>query len=223
MYQPGPETKQESVSFTHSPTKTDCHCVELLFALDSRHYHLSWGIFVLDSSLYQDKSFAQFCSVKWTASSRTSPVTCSQQRSPGLLLCLCVCVWEREICRSQRKSTANVVASPHCNKFTFRHTTAFSLTHPHKSTHIHTFFVIMADDGILQDIGKAEADSVLLAVGGQGSNLDAALLALKGLFSLVVSPYLVAAHPSNQPLALANGERLQQTLVYLHVLTKDIT
>lgn len=81
----------------------------------------------------------------------------------------------------------------------------------------------MVNDGILQDICKAEADAVLLAVGRQGSNLDAALLALKGLFSLVVSPYLVTAHPSNQPLALANGERLQQTLVYLHVLTKDIT
>lgn len=89
--------------------------------------------------------------------------------------------------------------------------------------HLHTFFVIMANDGILYDISEAEADVVLLAVGGGGSNLDATLLPLKALFPLVVRLYLVTAHPLDQPLALANGERLQQTLVYLHVLTKDIT
>ncbi len=81
----------------------------------------------------------------------------------------------------------------------------------------------MANDGILYDIGDTEADTGLLAAGRRGSNLDATLLALKALFPLIVRPYLVAAHPSDQPLALANGERLQQTLVYLHVLTKDIT
>lgn len=81
----------------------------------------------------------------------------------------------------------------------------------------------MANDGILYDIGEAEADAVLLAVGGRGSNLDSTLLALKAPFPFVVRPYLVTAHPPDQPLALANGERLQQTLVYLHVLTKDIT
>ena len=86
-----------------------------------------------------------------------------------------------------------------------------------------TFFVVMANDGILYDVGEAEANAVLLAVGGRGSYLDSALLALKALFPLVVRPNLVAAHPPDQPLALANGERLQQTLVYLHVLTKDIT
>lgn len=81
----------------------------------------------------------------------------------------------------------------------------------------------MANDGILYDVGEAEADVVFLAVGGRGSNLAVTLLALKALFPLVVRPYLVTAHPPDQPLALANGERLQQTLVYLHVLTKDIT
>ena len=81
----------------------------------------------------------------------------------------------------------------------------------------------MANDGILYYIGEAEVDTVLLAVGGRRSNLGSTLLALKTLFPLVVRPYLVTAHPPDQPLALANGERLQQTLVYLHVLTKDIT
>lgn len=81
----------------------------------------------------------------------------------------------------------------------------------------------MANDSILYDISQAEADAMLLAVCGRGSNLDSTLLALKALFPLVVRPYLVTAHPPDQPLALANGERLQQTLVYLHVLTKDIT
>ena len=81
----------------------------------------------------------------------------------------------------------------------------------------------MANDGILYDIGEAKVDMVLLAVGGQGSNFDSTLLALEGFLPLIVRPYLVTAHPPDQPLALANGERLQQTLVYLHVLTKDIT
>lgn len=81
----------------------------------------------------------------------------------------------------------------------------------------------MANDGVLYDISEAEADVVLLAVGGRGSNFDSTLLALKALLPLVVRPYLVTAHPPDQPLALANGERLQETLVYLHVLTKDIT
>lgn len=81
----------------------------------------------------------------------------------------------------------------------------------------------MANDSILYDISDAEADVVLLAVGGRGSNLDCTLLALKALFPLIVRSYLVTAHPPHQPLALANGERLQQTLVYLHVLTKNIT
>lgn len=99
----------------------------------------------------------------------------------------------------------------------------FTGTHPHTCIHIHTFFVVMANDGILYDISEAEADVVLLAVGRWGFNLDATLLALKALFPLVVRPNLVTAHPPDQPLALANGERLQQTLVYLHVLTKYIT
>lgn len=89
--------------------------------------------------------------------------------------------------------------------------------------HTPTFFVIMVNDGILYNIITAEADVVLLAVGGQGSNLASTLLVLEALFPLIVGPYLVTAHPPDQPLALANGKRLQQTLVYLHVLTKDIT
>lgn len=81
----------------------------------------------------------------------------------------------------------------------------------------------MVNDGILYDISEAEADVGLLAVGGRGSDLAASLLALQALLSLVIRPDLVAAHPPDQPLALADGERLQQTLVYLHVLTKDVT
>lgn len=81
----------------------------------------------------------------------------------------------------------------------------------------------MANDGILYDIGEAEADMVLLAVAGRDSNFISTLLTLKVLFPFIVCPYLVTAHPFNQPLALAYRERLQQTLVYLHVLTKDIT
>lgn len=81
----------------------------------------------------------------------------------------------------------------------------------------------MANDGVLHGVGEAEADVSPLGAGGRRSNLDPALLALKALFPLVVRPYLVTAHPPDQPLALADGEGLQQTLVYLHVLTKDIT
>lgn len=81
----------------------------------------------------------------------------------------------------------------------------------------------MMNDGILYNIDGPEADVMLLAVRGQGSNLDSTLLALKALFSLIVRPYLFTAHPPDQPLALANGKRLQQTLVYLHVLAKDVT
>lgn len=81
----------------------------------------------------------------------------------------------------------------------------------------------MANDGILYDISEAKANALLLAVSGWGSDLYTTLLPLQALFPFVVCPYLVTAHPPDQPLALANGERLQQTLVYLHVLTKDIT
>lgn len=81
----------------------------------------------------------------------------------------------------------------------------------------------MANDGVLNDIGEAKADVMLFAVGRRDPNFDPTLLSLKVLFSFIVCPYLVTAHPSDQPLALAYGERLQQTLVYLHVLTKDIT
>lgn len=95
--------------------------------------------------------------------------------------------------------------------------------HPHTCDLTHTFFVVMTNDGILYDISGTEADAMLLAVGRWGFNFDATLLALKALFSLVIRPDLVTAHPPDQPLALANGERLQQTLVYLHVLTKHIT
>lgn len=82
----------------------------------------------------------------------------------------------------------------------------------------------MADDGILNDISQAEADAGLLAVaGGWGFHLEATLLALEALLPLVVCSDLVAAHPPDQALALANGQGLQQALVYLHVLTKDVT
>lgn len=81
----------------------------------------------------------------------------------------------------------------------------------------------MADDGILYDICAFEADPVLLAVVGRGLRLNSTLLALKALLPLIICPDLVTAHPPDQPLALADGERLQQTLVYLHVLTKHIT
>lgn len=81
----------------------------------------------------------------------------------------------------------------------------------------------MTDDGILYDIGEAELDAGLPPVAGRSSDLDATLLTLKTLLSFIVSPDLVAAHSPDQPLALADGKRLQQTLVYLHILTKDIT
>lgn len=81
----------------------------------------------------------------------------------------------------------------------------------------------MAHNGILYDISAAELDPMSPAAAGWGSDLDATLLTLKTLLSFIVSPYLVAAHPPDQSLALAEGKRLQQTLVYLHILTKDIT
>lgn len=79
----------------------------------------------------------------------------------------------------------------------------------------------MANDGILYDITDIEVDAVLL--GRRASDLDAALLTLEALFTLVIGPHLVTTHPPDQPLPLTNGERVQQTLVYLHVLTKDVT
>lgn len=82
----------------------------------------------------------------------------------------------------------------------------------------------MADDGVLDDVGQAEADTALLAVGrGQGLGLGSALLALEAPLPLIVRPHLVAAHPPDQPLALADGEGLQQALVDLHVLAEDVT
>lgn len=98
----------------------------------------------------------------------------------------------------------------------------------HSTTHTHvgapTFFVVPADDGVPHAVGAAESDAALLAAGGgRRSRPDSTLLAPEALFPLVVRPYLVTAHPPDQPLALADGERLQQTLVYLHVLTEDIT
>lgn len=81
----------------------------------------------------------------------------------------------------------------------------------------------MAHDGVLYDVSAAELDVTFPPVAGWVSDLDTTLLALKTLLSFIVSPYLVAAHPPDQPLALPDGERLQQTLVYLHILTKDIT
>lgn len=86
-----------------------------------------------------------------------------------------------------------------------------------------TFFVVMAHDGIPYDVSEAEPDAGLPPMAGRGSDLGATLLTLKTLLSFVVSPYLIAAHPPDQSLALADGKRLQQTLVYLHILTKDIT
>lgn len=90
-------------------------------------------------------------------------------------------------------------------------------------SHSHTFLVVVAHNGVLDDISRAELDAGLPPMAGRGSDLEATLLALKTLLSFIVRPYLVAAHPADQSLALANGKRLQQTLVYLHILTKDIT
>lgn len=81
----------------------------------------------------------------------------------------------------------------------------------------------MANDCILNEVGVPEADAMLPAVGGWGSNFDSTLLPFKVLFPFVICPYLVTAHPFDQALALANWERLQQTLVYLHVVTKNVT
>lgn len=126
-------------------------------------------------------------------------------------MCVCVCMF---VCVRQGLKLC-----------THSHTNTHSIAgiHHHTCIHIHTFFVIIANDGVLDDISEAEVDVVLLVVGGWGSDLNATLLPLKTPFSLVVCLYLVTAHPLDQPLALANGERLQQTLVYLHVLTKNIT
>lgn len=84
-----------------------------------------------------------------------------------------------------------------------------------------TFLVVVAHDCILEDVGQAEADPVLLAGSGTGPG---ARLLLKGPLALIVRPNLVAAHPSDQPLPLAQGQRVQQTLVDLHVVgAKDVT
>ena len=94
----------------------------------------------------------------------------------------------------------------------------------HTHAHTHTFFVIVAYDGVLDDITETEANTELFpGAGGRGSGLDCALLALHALLPLVVRPNLVTAHPPDQSLALANRKRLQKTLVYLHVLTEDVT
>lgn len=58
---------------------------------------------------------------------------------------------------------------------------------------------------------------------GRASDLHASVLTLKTLLSFIVRLYLVTAHPADQSLALADGKGLQQTLVYLHILAKDIT
>lgn len=90
-------------------------------------------------------------------------------------------------------------------------------------SHSHTFFVVVAHNGILYDISGAELDAGLPPVAGCSSGFGGALLPLKTLLPFIVGPDLVAAHPADQSLALAHGKRLQQTLVYLHILTKDIT
>lgn len=203
----------------------NCHCVELVFALKGRHDNRCEGISAFQSCLYQDKSCTLLSLVKWTASSRTNCVTCSQQHSFGLLLCVCVVVCVC-VCVHVRARATQIQSSPLPQMFTAltsARTSNSSRTLPPACSTVHTFFVVMANDGVLYDIGGAEADAVLFAMGGRGSNLDSTLLALKVLLPLVVRPYLVAAHPPDQALALANGERLQKTLVYLHVLTKDIT
>lgn len=90
--------------------------------------------------------------------------------------------------------------------------------------HTRTVFVVVADDGVLDDISQAKTDAALVAVaGGRGLDLGAALLSLEAPLPLVVGPHLVATHPPDQTLALADGEGLQQALVNLHVLAEYVT
>lgn len=78
----------------------------------------------------------------------------------------------------------------------------------------------MPYDGVLNDVWRRKADPLLFAVGGPG--LGEALLLQRPL-SLIVEPQLLAPHPPHQPLTLAQRQRLQQTLVYLHVLPEHVT
>lgn len=48
--------------------------------------------------------------------------------------------------------------------------------------------------------------------------MELALLLLQGALAFVVGADLVATHAAHQPLPLAEGQGLQQALVYLHVL-----
>lgn len=71
----------------------------------------------------------------------------------------------------------------------------------------------MAYDGVLEGVGQTEVDGAGPPVSGPGFG--------QGLLALVVRPDLIAAHPPGQPLALPQGQRVQQALLYLHVLMAE--
>lgn len=62
-----------------------------------------------------------------------------------------------------------------------------------------TLFIIVADDGVLEDIGEGEADGVFLALAAERFLRT---LFLQGPFTLVVCAQLIATHPAHQPLPL---------------------
>lgn len=83
-----------------------------------------------------------------------------------------------------------------------------------------TFFVIVAYYGVLEDVWEREVDGVFLAM--VAAWFVAALL-LQCALPLIIRPQLVTPHAPHQPLPLTQRQRLQQTLVYLHVLPEDVT
>lgn len=62
-----------------------------------------------------------------------------------------------------------------------------------------TLFIIVAYDGVLEDIRQGEADGVFLALAAERF---VCTLFLQGLFTLVVCTQLITTHPPHQPLPL---------------------
>lgn len=65
-----------------------------------------------------------------------------------------------------------------------------------------TLFVIVAYDGVLENIGRGEVDGVLLALAAERFVYA---LFLQGPFTLVVCAQLITTHPPHQPLPLPQG------------------
>lgn len=193
-----------------------CRFLQLLFLFATANVIIAIKVFLLFGAVCIRKK-AALCP-PWSSGQLPAEQIVLPAVSSTLLACCCVCecACVTQITRASHKSSPSNVNCVHLS-------THFYLVTPLARHTLRTFFVVVANDGILHDISGAKTDAVLLAMGCRGSDLDSTLLALKVLLPLVVRPYLVTAHPPDQALALADGERLQKTLVYLHVLTKDIT